>query len=82
MPALAQDSGNSLTYWENKLKLTVMPDDFPPIETVIDGREFVSLPSIKTLGVKKMNQMVEGSVAQCHEWGFLWVTLPDKELRK
>jgi hypothetical protein len=43
---------------------------------------FPVIPSINKLSVKKMNQLIEGSVAKCHEIGKIWVTLPDSSLRK
>lgn len=87
LPALAEDTGDSIAYWENKLKLSVMPEDFQPITIIVDGSLFTYLPSITTLGIKKMNLMVEGSVAHLRDesvYGdkFHWVTLPDKTLRK
>lgn len=82
LPALVADTGDSLLCWENRLKKEVMPDDFPTISEVIDGETYKYLPSITTLGIKKMNIMVEGSVDYLRDKGFDWVTLPDKELRK
>jgi hypothetical protein len=82
LPALAEDSGESKAYWESYLKLSVMPDAFPIETSIINGREFKSLPSVNTLSCKKMNELIEGSVAECHNRGFAWVTLPDRELRK
>jgi hypothetical protein len=82
LPALAKDSGDSVEYWETLLKLTVMPDDFTPYYVPIKKQVFPVIPSINKLSVKKMNQLIEGSVAKCHELGLTWVTLPDSELRK
>lgn len=82
LPALANDSGDSVEYWETLLKLTVMPDDFTPYYVPIKKQVFPVMPSINKLSVKKMNQLIEGSVAKCHELGLTWVTLPDSELRK
>ncbi len=86
LPALASDTGNSIAYWEAKLKLEVMPDDFQPIVTVLDGVTYTYLPSVTTLSMKKMNQLMEGSVDHLRDekvYGdhFDWVTLPDPELR-
>jgi hypothetical protein len=58
-----------------------MPDEFVPYYIPIGKQVFPIIPSITILGKKKMNQMIEGAVAKCHEYGLLWVTLPDKELR-
>ena len=82
LPALAKDSGDSVEYWETLLKLTVMPDDFTPYYVPIKKQVFPVIPSINKLSVKKMNQLIEGSVAKCYELGLTWVTLPDSELRK
>jgi hypothetical protein len=87
LPSLAESTGDSLAYWENKLKLAVLPDDFKPIGVQVDVSYFFYLPSITTLGIKKMNIMVEGSVAHLRDekiYGdvFHWVTLPDRDLRK
>lgn len=81
LPALAQDSGDTVTYWETKLKLAVLPDDFQPEYHSFGKQVMPIIPSINKLGKKKMNLMIEGSVEKCHEWGFTWVTLPDPELR-
>ena len=87
LPKLAEHTGDSLAHWENTLKLKVMPDDFKPETTIIDWIGYTSLPSIKTLGIKKMNQMTEESVAHLRDeniYGdiFQWVTLPNPDLRK
>ena len=82
LPALAEDSGDSKAYWEAKLKLAVMPDEFKPEIVNLDTKQIAHIPSVSTLSGKKTNELIEGSVAQCHEWGFTWVTLPDSELRK
>lgn len=82
LPVLAKDSGNSVAYWEKMLKRNVMPDDFPILTDIVDGEVIKSIPSVNTLSMKKMNTLIEGSVEQCHEWGFTWVTLPDSDLRK
>lgn len=81
LPALAKDSGDSIGFWETKLKLAVLPDDFQPYYVPFGRQVFPIIPSITILSKKKMNILIEGSVAQCHEWGFVWVTLPDPALR-
>ena len=90
LPALHEDTGDSIQFWETTLKLAVLPDDFQPIATIIDGIGYTYIPSIKTIGLTKMNIMVEGSVAHLRgekylhlkgkKYGdqFQWVTLPDK----
>ena len=82
LPALAEDTGDSKAYWEAKLKLAVLPDEFKPETVIIDGEIIGYLPSVSKLSCKKTNELIEGSVAQCHKWGFVWVTLPDSELKK
>ena len=80
LPAISKDSGDSVEYWETTLKLAVMPDEFAPFYVPIGKQVFPVIPSINKLSVKKMNQMIEGAVAKCHEYGLTWVTLPDREL--
>jgi len=82
LPALAKDSGDSVEYWETLLKTSVMPDEFAPFYVPMGKQVFPVIPSINKLSIKKMNQLIEGSVAKCHELGLTWVTLPDSELRK
>ena len=79
--ALAKDSGDSREYWETKLKLSVMPDEFMPYPVSIRNKPVLVIPSITILSKHKMSLLIEGSVAKCHEFGLTWVTLPDKELR-
>jgi hypothetical protein len=81
LPALSKDTGDSVEYWETTLKLAVMPDEFTPFYVPIGKQIFPVIPSITKLSKTKMNQMIEGAVAKCHEYGLTWVTLPDKELR-
>lgn len=82
LPALTEDTGDSKACWEARLKLAVLPEDFKPEVVIVDGVTIGYLPSVSTLSCKKTNELIEGSVAKCHEWGFAWVTLPDSELRK
>ena len=82
LPALSKDTGDAIPYHETRLKLKVMPDEFQPFYVSIGRQLFPIIPSITILGKKKMNTMIEGSVAQCHEDGLMWVTLPESELRK
>lgn len=82
LPALSKDSGDSVEYWETLLKTQVLPDEFTPYYVSIGKQVFPVVPSITKLGIKKMNQMIEGSVAYCRDdLGLQWVTLPDSELR-
>lgn len=82
LPVLSKDSGDSVEYWETLLKTSVMPDEFTPFYVPIGKQVFPIVPSINKLSIKKMNQLIEGSVAKCHEMGLTWVTLPDSELKK
>ena len=91
---LAFITGYSVGYWENELKLGVMPDQFQPITTTIDGYEHDHLDSITILTRSEMREMIEGSIAYLHDdkrynkrlkkrFGtmFYSLTLPDKDLR-
>ena len=81
LPALAKDSGESVSYWESKLKLEVLPEVFKPYVVTINGAAFNCIPSVSNLSAKQTNLLIEGSVQKLHEWGFTWVTLPDAALR-
>ena len=82
IPALTED-GNSKIWWENTLKMAVLPEDFQPILTTVGGIPFAHLPSITSLSCNKMNMLIEGSVAHLRdECDKQWVTLPDPELRR
>ena len=87
LPALAKDNGESVSQWETRLKLNVMPDEFD-IQTVkVHGVPVSYIPSVKILSIKKSNLLVEGSVAHLRDetvYGdkYQWVTLPDPNLRK
>ena len=82
LPALAEASGDSIAFWEAQLKLAVLPDDFKPEITEVNGEKVAYLPSVSGLSCKKTNELIKGSVDKCHDWGFDWVTLPNSELRK
>jgi hypothetical protein len=84
---LSKDTGDSREYWETRLKLAVLPDDFVPFYIPIGKQVFPVLPSITKLSMRKMNMLIEGSVAHLRDGNiygdrFLWVTLPDSTLRK
>lgn len=86
LPSLAKHTGDSIAYWETKLKLAVLPDDFEPVTIRLHGKFYTYVPSIAGLSMKKMNILVEGSVDHLHDktiYGdeFTWVTLPNPELR-
>lgn len=86
LPALAKDTGNSEDWWETRLKLKVMPDEFFPV-AVAHGKQVIDIiPSITKLGKRKMSELIKGSVAHLRDekkYGdqFHWVTEPDKELK-
>lgn len=87
LPALASDTGDSVLYWETKLKLAILPEDFKPVNVVIEGVGYDYTPSVKHLSMKKMNILIEGSVDHLRDeaiYGdqFSWITLPAKELKK
>ena len=83
LPALSKDTGDSVEFWETKIKLAVLPDDFVPEIYEIQGQLCARIPSITKLGMRKMNALIEGAVAYCRDvCGLMWVTLPAKELRK
>ena len=87
LPALSKHSGDSKEWWETYLKIVVMPDDFPRIPVAIGRKIAYVVPSITKLGKTKMGKLIDGSVAHLHEEAifhgeYLWVTLPDSELRK
>jgi hypothetical protein len=84
---LSKDTGDSKQWWETRLKLLVMPDDFKVIEVKTDEHVYNFIPSISSLTAKKMNEFIEGCVSHLRDeeiYGdrFLWVTLPDPELRR
>lgn len=94
LPGLAAN-GDSVGYWEDLLKLKVMPDQFAPMTVKTKNGEFEEiLPSITSLSKGEMNELITGSVAYLRDesnrdqrngklFGTMhhWVTLPDKDLR-
>ena len=83
LPSLSKDSGDSVRYWENYLKMTVMPDDFKPEITQVGNAVFVQIKSITELSKKKMTYLLEESILHLRDdLDKLWVTFPDAELRK
>ena len=86
LPGLAAN-GDSVGYWEDLLKLKVMPDQFAPMTVRTENGEFPdTIPSITILSKAEMNELIVGSVAHLHNediYGdtYLWVSLPAKELR-
>ena len=79
LPALSKDNGETKRQWETRLIATIFPADVT--YTVINKQVFPVVKSIKAYGKKKMNILIEESVAKCHELGKDWVTLPDSSLR-
>ena len=87
LPSLSEHTGDSKGYWETKLKLAVLPDEFQPEYIPIGKQVFPIVPTVKVLSKTKMNELIKGSVAHLREnpeYGdeFQWVTEPDSELRK
>ncbi len=81
LPALSNDSGDSKSWWEDTLKMAVLPDKFQPETYTINGQDFNHTPSITTLGKRNMIELIDGSIQHLHGIGFGWVTLPDASLR-
>ena len=82
LPALSKETGDTKSYWETRLKMFVMPDEFEPEIIEYHGKNIVCIPSITKLSTKKMTELMDGSVEILHQWGFRWVTMPDSSLRK
>lgn len=86
LPALATSTGDSVAYWETKIKLIVDPDYFKPFSIILDGIAFNCVPSIANMPMQRAINLVEGSVdhlrnAPEYDGHFSWVTLPDSSLR-
>jgi len=86
LPKLAEDTGDSVEYWETLLKLAILPDDFHPVPVPWGKKVFLSIPSVGGLSCKKMNILIKGAVAELRDeqkYGdhFLWVTEPDSTRR-
>lgn len=82
LPALSQN-GETISQWETRLKLAVLPDDFNPQMVMVDRLAVNFIPSVSILSCVKASILVEGSVAHCRdECGLQWVTLPDPLKRK
>ena len=79
LPALAKDTGDTVSVWETRLKLAVMPDEFVPATVTIADKDYTFIPSITKLSMKKLNELIEGSVGYLKDKGFDWVDLPDSE---
>jgi len=98
LPALSKDNGDSVSKWETRLKMAVLPEEFQPEIVEVNGYALNCVPSIKKLSCKKTIQLVEGSVDKLHDWGealrknnpdeygnvspYAWVELPDSAKRK
>ena len=98
LPALSKDNGDSVSKWETRLKMAVLPDEFEPEIVEVNGYALNCVPSVKKLSCKKTIQLVEGSVDKLHDWGealrknnpdeygnvnpYAWVQLPDSAKRK
>jgi len=87
LPALAKDTGDSKEFWETKLKLAVLPNEFAPFYVPIGRQVFPVIPSITKLSKHKMMELIDGAVRHLREspeydGQFQWVTEPDITLRK
>lgn len=93
LPALAKDTGYTESYWETRLKLSVMPEKFEPVPFDYQGVTYYRIPSITILSTKEMTQLMEGAVHHLREDNlpkkkkqyhglFDWVVMPDSSLRK
>jgi hypothetical protein len=83
---LSSITGESMSYWEDILKLKVMPDKFALVTTKTENAEITHLPSITILTKAEAGEFIVGSVAHLRDesvYGqtFNWVLLPDPELR-
>jgi hypothetical protein len=56
IPLFSNYTGDSQQYWENKLKLECGSKWFKPEIITVCGREFVVIPSKKTLSVKDFSE--------------------------
>lgn len=90
LPAIAKFTGDTVLWWETTLKMNVMPEYFKP-EVVVVKIGTAKVPfnvprSIANMPMKRAIELVDGSVewlhSEEHKGLFLWVTLPDPELRK
>ena len=96
LPALSKHSGDSVDYWETRLKTQVMPEEFNCRYVAVGKEVWRIVPSISDLCMTKMNKLIEGSVFHLHDKDlegqpvkkpiykgeYDWVTLPDPEKRK
>ena len=87
LPELSNRTGDSIDWWETRLKLAVMPDEFAPSYVAVGTKVMAYVPSITILGKKKMRWLIDGAVKHLHNeeiYGdtFLDITEPDKELRR
>ena len=84
---LSEDTGESVHWWETRLKIAVIPDKFQP-EMIAYGKQVLPfVPSITILSKNQMNEIIEGAISHLHDgkiYGdqFLSYTLPDRTLRK
>lgn len=82
LPALSKDTGDTVLYWENYLKITVMPEEFGATTVKINGKLFGMLPSISKLSISKMNLFIPAVVEHLREvCGMKDIQLPDETKR-
>ena len=87
LPAVADCTGDSEQYWEAKLKLEVLPDEFAPFYIPLGKQVSPVIPSITILSKNKMSKLIKGSIQHLREdpkYGdtFQWVTEPDITKKK
>ena len=80
LPSLAKETGDSVRHWETRIIMELFPHDVTYV--AVNNQVCPIVPSISQYGKNKMKTLIEESVDKCHDWGFSWVTLPDRELRK
>lgn len=86
LPAMAKEKNLRKGEWEDTLKLNVMYQVFKPEKRraiLLDRTVHVydHIPSISVLNCKQMNELIEGSVDWLRGEGYMWVTLPDSEMK-
>ena len=82
LAGLARQTGYTKDEWARELKKRIIPDEFKEVRDIETGEVFTKTPSVRDLSCKKMNQLIEGSVAYLQSIGFTQITLPNSDLRK
>ena len=96
LPALSKHSGDSVDWWETRLKTMVMPEEFNCRYVAVGKEVWRIVPSIRDLSMTKMNKLIQGSVYHLHDRDlegqpiakpiyngeYDWVTEPDSNKRR